>query len=74
MRTTLEIDDRVLSSARALAAERRISLGAAVSELALRGLRPHPSTAVTSPFPTFPDSGDADPVTAEMVRDALDEG
>lgn len=76
MRTTLDIDDRVLASARALSAERGISLGAAVSELALRGLRPQPglSTAAVSPFPTFADVMDADPVTPEMVRDALDEG
>jgi hypothetical protein len=38
MRTTLELDDRMLRAARALAEQRGISLGAAVSELALRGL------------------------------------
>lgn len=76
MRTTLDLDDRVLASARALAAERGISLGSAVSELALRGLRPSSglSTPTDSPFPTFADAVDADPVTPEMVRDALDEG
>lgn len=76
MRTTLEIDDRVLDTARVLAREKGISLGSAVSELALRGLRPQsvyfpPSP---SPFPTFTDSSDAEPVTMEMVREALDEG
>lgn len=76
MRTTLDIDDRVLASARALAAEQGISLGSAVSQLALRGLRPShdSSTGTPSPFPTFPDSPDADVVTPEMVREALDEG
>lgn len=76
MRTTLDLDDRVLASARTLAQERGISLGSAVSELALRGLRPMtaPPSVHTSPFPTFPDIADADPVTPEMVRDALDEG
>lgn len=75
MRTTLDIDDRVLASARALAREKRISLGSAVSELALRGLRPATtaSTASKSPFPTFPDLPDAEPVTSEMVREALDD-
>ncbi|WP_448808748.1 hypothetical protein [Agromyces bauzanensis] len=38
MRTTLELDDRMLRAARSLAEQRGISLGAAVSELALRGL------------------------------------
>lgn len=73
MRTTLDLDDRVLASARTLAQERGISLGSAVSELALRGLRPLNAAATTSPFPTFPDVPDADPVTPEMVRDAMDE-
>ena len=50
MRTTLEIDDAVLRAARALAAQRDISLGAAVSELALRGLRPR-TPATTTGFP-----------------------
>lgn len=76
MRTTLDLDDRVLASARTLAQEKGISLGSAVSELALRGLRPLNATpsAFASPFPTFQDVPDADPVTPEMVRDALDEG
>lgn len=75
MRTTLDLDDRVLASARALAQEKGISLGSAVSELALRGLRPlnASSTVTPSPFPTFQDLPDADPVTPEMVRDALDD-
>lgn len=75
MRTTLDIDDRVLATARAMAREQGISLGSAVSELALRGLRPQlkSSTTPLSPFPTFTDSPDADPVTMQMVRDALDE-
>lgn len=38
MRTTLELDDTVVSAARSLARARGISLGAAVSELARRGL------------------------------------
>ena len=50
MRTTLEIDDNVLRAARALSAQRDISLGAAVSELALRGLRPR-THATTERFP-----------------------
>lgn len=38
MRTTLDIDDTVLAAARSLARAERISLGAAVSLLARRGL------------------------------------
>lgn len=47
MRTTLDLDDTVIRAARTLAAQREIS-GAAVSELALRGLRPSTSTSTTS--------------------------
>jgi len=38
MRTTLDVDPTVLSVARSLATQERISLGAAVSNLAMRGI------------------------------------
>ena len=38
MRTTLEIDDKVLALARELARWENVSLGRAVSDLALRGM------------------------------------
>lgn len=45
MRTTLDLDPAVLSAARAKANAERISLGKAVSELALSGLQvPRPAT------------------------------
>lgn len=75
MRTTLDIDDTVLAAARALASSSRTSLGAAVSELARRGLRAsashngpatEPTTTVTwSPFPVV-----ATP-TGHLVTDEL---
>ena len=40
MRTTLNIDDEILDAARSIAEERNLSVGAALSELARRGLRP----------------------------------
>lgn len=70
MRTTLDIDDEILAAARALRAEMGISLGAAVSELARRGLRPR---IVDNGFPTFDVPVDTPPMTAEMVREARDE-
>lgn len=75
VRTTLNIDTRVLEAARALAEEKGISLGSAVSELALRGLRIEAlsSPRSQSPFPTFPVSPDDDLVTQEMVQRALNE-
>lgn len=40
MRTTLDLDETVLSAARPLATSRGVSLGRAVSDLALKGLLP----------------------------------
>ena len=79
MRTTLDIDDTVLAAARSLARSRSISLGAAVSELARRGLSGgpdgrtgRPTVDLTySPFPIL--IGDGDVVTDDLVaqwRDA----
>ena len=51
MRTTLDLDPAVLSAARAKAKAERISLGKAVSELALSGLRG--SRSVTTGFPVL---------------------
>lgn len=53
MRTTLTLDDDVLRAARALAAARDSSLGAAVSELARRGLKPSAATDYRGEFPVF---------------------
>ncbi len=56
MRTTLEIDDDVLAVARAAAASHKISLGAAVSRLARKGIdcesRPRADFSY-SPFPVL---------------------
>ena len=67
MRTTLTLDPTVVSAARAMARAEHISLGAAVSRLALAGLRPPPRGASeTSGFPVL--SGDPDhPITDELV-------
>jgi hypothetical protein len=70
MRTTLDLDEEVLAAARAVSAEAGISLGAAVSELARRGLRPR---LVHNGFPMFDVAPDTPPMTPEAVREALDE-
>lgn len=73
MRTTLDLDPVVLSAARAKAAAERISLGRAVSELALQGLRaPRSSGVTTSGFPVL--SGDpSHTVTDELVAEYRDD-
>lgn len=69
MRTTLNVDDDVLAGARALAAERGISVGAALSELARHSLRPLP-VAMRRSVPGFRVDPDGPPITPEMVRAA----
>ena len=69
MRTTVNVDDDVLAGARSLAQEREISLGAALSELARRGLRAKP-VATGRAIPGFIVDPDSPPITPEMVRAA----
>jgi hypothetical protein len=72
VRTTLDIDDAVLAAARTLSTERGISLGAAVCELARRGLA-RQAPVLLDGLPTFHVSTDATAITPEMVREANEE-
>jgi hypothetical protein len=68
MRTTLDLDDAVLAAARSLARDESISLGAAVSELARRGLRAGATvTSRRSGFPVIEAAPDT-VVTLELVN------
>ncbi len=72
MRTTLDLDDDVVTAARELATEQRRSLGSVVSELARRGLTPaRVDTEDGLPVIRVPSGSPA--ITAAMVRRALDE-
>lgn len=71
MRTTLDIDDAVLDAARAIAATEQRTLGAVISELARRSLRPAPRSR--DGFPTFAVDADSEPLTSAMVDRALEE-
>lgn len=73
MRTTLNIDDDVLSVARALAARKGSSLGSAVSELARRGFRGGIRIEYDKDWPVFVVPPDAKPITNEDVFKALDD-
>ena len=74
MRTTLTIDDDVLSLARSVAAAEGVSVGEVVSRLARQGIA---STARVGrgndDLPAFSVPDDAAALTSEMVRQALDE-
>lgn len=65
MRTTLDLDDRVLVAARSRAATRGITLGRAVSELALIGQDIERGTLTTADFPMLP------PVEGHIITDAM---
>ena len=69
MRTTLNVDDDVLASARALATERGVSVGAALSDLARRSLRSRRAAGERS-IPGFTVDAGSPPITPEMVRAA----
>lgn len=65
----MNVDDDVLAGARSLAQEREISLGAALSELARRGLRARPVDRARL-IPGFVVDADSPAITPEMVRAA----
>ncbi len=78
MRTTLRLDDDVLSSARVLARQRGESLGAVISELARRGLRqPLPLSAEQvsrrNDLLLLPLRPEGSPVDLELVNGLRDE-
>ena len=69
MRTTLDIDDDILEAVRFIAEERDLSVGAALSDLARRGLRPARAGSRTrTGFPVFKVSDDSTVLTLDRVR------
>ena len=68
MRTTLTLDDDVLAAARALAAQRGVTIGTVVSDLARRSLTPAQPAATRNGIRLFPVRPDAGPVTPEVVK------
>ncbi|MEO8094717.1 MAG: antitoxin [Pseudolysinimonas sp.] len=72
MRTTLEIGDDVLAAARAIARDRGVSLGEAVSKLARRGLTAVEPVKVQDGFPTFDSLDAGSPITLELVNEFRD--
>jgi hypothetical protein len=73
VRTTLSIDDDVLSAARAIALQTDRSVGEVISELARRGLRPAPEPSASRGLPCFNVSEKARPLTPDAVRRAQDD-
>jgi len=72
MRTTLELDDGVLSAARAMARDQGVSIGTAVSQLALRGLASAGPIAIDSGFPAFAIERDSPVISLDLVNEHRD--
>lgn len=73
MRTTLDLDEDILRTAKALAQETSRSLGRTLSDLARSGLqRRKTSIATRSGIPVLPRKAGAKPVTSKIVKDLLE--
>ena len=72
MRTTLDLDDDVLSAARELARNRNASIGAVISELARAGMRPS-SIQIIDGLPVIRARPDSTIITSDMVSRALND-
>ena len=70
MRTTLQIDDDVLESVRLIAQAEGRGIGAVLSDLARRMLRPSP-VRFDGSFPVFDVPEGAPPITSDDVARAL---
>ncbi len=73
VRTTVDLDDRVLAAARALARDTGMTLGHAISELARRGLRSGRIPVSRDGFPIFSAAEDAPPLTLDQVNERRDD-
>ena len=68
----MEIDDQVLAAAREMSSVRKISLGAALSELARRGMsRGAKPVMATNGIPVFEVGAAAAPITNHMISQGM---
>jgi len=73
MRTTLAIDDDVLTAAKAIAKQKNRTVGEVVSELARAALRPAASGGARNGVPLLPARKPGVPVTPDIVNALRDE-
>lgn len=73
MRTTLDIDNDVLESAKELAAKRKTTMGRVVSDLIRSALAPRDTHRTRNGVPVLPKEPNAKLVTPEHVNKLLDE-
>jgi hypothetical protein len=73
MRTTIDLDEDILRTAKQLARENEQSLGRVISDLAKRGLEPAKATQrKRNGIPVFDRMPGAKPVTSEIVKGLLE--
>jgi hypothetical protein len=72
MRTTLAIDDDVLSAAKAIARQRNLTLGKVVSDLARKSLRPPTASTERNGIPLLPVRRPGTIVTLDIVNAVRD--
>lgn len=73
MRTTLVIDDDILAAAKAIARQRRQTIGSVVSELARHALRPPAAATERNGVPLLPVGKSGVVVTADIVNALRDD-
>ena len=75
MRTTIDIEDQVLTAAKERARLQGVTLGMVITQLIRRGLEPAKSTPVemVDGIPTLMHARQPTPVTSELVRQLLEE-
>ena len=73
MRTTLLIDDDVMTVAKAMASDKAVSIGHVISELARKGLHSARARSGRNGFPVFSVGRNARPITLDDVKKAEDE-
>jgi hypothetical protein len=74
MRTTIDLDEELLRTAKSIAEARRETLSRVISDLAWKGLEPEGGRRKTrNGFPLLAARPGARPVTAEHVAELLEE-
>jgi len=73
VRTTLDIDSALLEAARSLANASQRSIGAVISDLALRGLQNQGVLATEGRYPVFAIPKDAQPLDPSVIRSLIDD-
>ena len=74
MRTTIDLPEPLLRTAKAIAAANKQTLSQVVSDLVRKGLKPEPvQFEMKNGFPIFPSSPGAEPITPDQINELLRE-